>query len=158
MKQKFAIGQANIWLREIDGASKPICEVEIIGFEPKNDKCYRIRYQITGDNNIWFDDVEEFRLISLPDGMLEAILNPVLSERLKQIGVDIETEKNIFANHLKASLALANYNLNFGKRINELTDDDFYQLGSSIIVSEDKGVIYTKSEIIEKMKKRLKNQ
>lgn len=75
MKQKYTIGQPYIWLREIGGAAKPIQEVEIIGFEPKNDKCYRIRYQIKGDDNFWIDDVEEFRLIYLPDGLLEAIIN-----------------------------------------------------------------------------------
>ncbi|WP_313185656.1 hypothetical protein [Sphingobacterium siyangense] len=161
MKQKYIVGQNDIWLREIDGAQKPIQEVEIIGFEPKNNKSYRIRYQIQGDDNFWIEDVEEFRLIYLPDGLLEAIQNQLinlLSERLKQIGIDINTEKNIFGNHLKASLALANYNLNFEKGINDLTDEDLYQLGSSIIVTQDKGVTYTRSQIITKMKELLKNK
>lgn len=75
MIQKYTIGQTDVWLREIGGNEKPIQEVEIIGFEPKNDQCYRIRYQIKGDDHFWFEDVEEFRLIYLPDGLLEAILN-----------------------------------------------------------------------------------
>ena len=94
MKQKYTIGQTDVWLREIDETAKPSHEVEIIGFEPKNDKCYRIRHQIKGDDHFCIEDVEEFRLIYLPDGLLQTILNPVLSERLKQIGVDIDTEKN----------------------------------------------------------------
>lgn len=65
----------DIWLREIGGAQNPSQEVEIIGFEPKNDKSYRIRYQIQVDDNFWIDDVEEFRLIYLPEGILQAIIN-----------------------------------------------------------------------------------
>lgn len=84
-------------------------------------------------------------------------INPVLTERLKQIGIDINTEKNPYGNHLKASLAIATYSLNFEKRINELSDDDLYQLGSSIIVADNKGVIYTKPQIISMMKDRLEN-
>jgi len=75
MKQKYSVGQNDIWLREIGSDQKPIQEVEIIGFEPKNDKPYRIRYQIQDDDNFWIDDVEEFRLIYLPEGILQAIIN-----------------------------------------------------------------------------------
>jgi len=74
MKQKYTIGQQDVWLREIGGTENPIQEVDIIGFEPNNDKCYRIRYQKKGEEEIWMDDVEEFRLIYLPDGLLQAIL------------------------------------------------------------------------------------
>jgi hypothetical protein len=84
-------------------------------------------------------------------------INPVLRSRLKQMGIDLSTEKNADANDLKGSLASANYHLNFDLRINELTDEDLYQLGSSIIVQANKGKIYTRPAVIREMAEKLEN-
>ncbi|MFD2599205.1 hypothetical protein ACFSQ3_09595 [Sphingobacterium corticis] len=64
-----------MWLREIGGNQEPLYEVEIVAFEPMNDQPYRIRYQVKGDPHFWLEDVEEFRLIHLPDALSKAILN-----------------------------------------------------------------------------------
>lgn len=84
-------------------------------------------------------------------------INPVLKLRLMQIGIDIRTEKNTLSNDLKGSLASANYRLNFDLRINELTDEDLYQLGSSIIVQANKGKIYTRPQVISEMAEKLES-
>ncbi|WP_145856848.1 hypothetical protein [Pedobacter suwonensis] len=84
-------------------------------------------------------------------------INPVLRARLKRMGIDLSTEKNADANDLKGSLATANYTLNFDLRINELTDEDLYQLGSSIIVQANKGKIYTRPEVIREMAEKLED-
>lgn len=62
-KQKYAIGET-VWLREIGGATRPLYEVEIIGFVATNTAPYKIRYQKHGDSTFWIEDVAEDRLVS----------------------------------------------------------------------------------------------
>ena len=73
---------------------------------------------------------------------------PLLKERLKQIGVDVSTNKDVQANELKASLALAGHDLDFEKRIWDLTADDLYQLGQILVISGTKGKVFTREGII----------
>lgn len=83
------------------------------------------------------------------------ILNPVLRIRLKEMGIDLSSEKNVMANDLKSTLGLVGYKLNFDLRIGSLSEDDLYHLGTSIIVTGTKGKIYTKEQIILEMAKKL---
>lgn len=60
---KYKIGET-VMLREIGGSQQPMFDVEIVGIEPQNADPYRIRYHKKGDQNFWFEDVPENRLIS----------------------------------------------------------------------------------------------
>ncbi|WGQ09924.1 hypothetical protein QG516_25765 [Pedobacter gandavensis] len=82
-------------------------------------------------------------------------INPLLRNRLKDIGIDLNSEKNTKANDLKGSLAQAGYKLDFDKRIGNLTDDDLYQLGTSIIVTGTGGVIFSDEKIVGEMAEKL---
>jgi hypothetical protein len=61
-EQKFQVGQAAILLEP--GTRLPAASVRIVGFQAENEKPYRIEYTISGNNTVYFEDVEENRLTS----------------------------------------------------------------------------------------------
>lgn len=81
-----------------------------------------------------------------------------VTEFLKKTDVDITTNKSPLGNHLKANLSTANYKIDFNKDINALTDDDLYQIGVSIILSQNKEKAYSPNQIVEIMKKMIQEE
>jgi len=75
-----------------------------------------------------------------------------LKEILKQMDVDIATNKSTKANQLKCDLISQNYEIDFNKDIYDVTDDDLYQIGRSIILSEIKEKPFSYIDFIQFMK------
>ncbi len=75
-----------------------------------------------------------------------------VTEFLKKTGVDITTNKSPLGNHLKADLSTINYQIDFNKDLRELTEEDLYQIGRSLILSENKGEAFFGNQIIDFMK------
>jgi len=62
--QKYNVNQKVILLDAV--SNKPVASSEIISYN-ESQKTYRIRYQISGDETFWIDDVGEERLITNAD-------------------------------------------------------------------------------------------
>lgn len=84
-------------------------------------------------------------------------LNPALRTRLNELEIDLSNEKNVRANDLKGSLGTAKYLLDFDARIGTLSDEDLYQLGTSILSTSDDSQPYFKEVIISEMSKKLES-
>lgn len=84
--------------------------------------------------------------------------NPVLRARLKQLGVDMSSNKSPLANELHGSLGTNGYKLDLDQRIWSLSTDDLYQLGRIIIVNGSGGKPFSHSEIVSKMSALLEIQ
>jgi len=78
-----------------------------------------------------------------------------VKELLLKFDIDISTNKSVLANQLKADLARDNYRLDFGEMVEELTPDDIYQIGKSLILPENKGKGYSKVELYRIMNERI---
>lgn len=74
--------------------------------------------------------------------------NPVLRARLKQLGIDMSSNKSQIANQLHGSLGAIKYNLDLDQRIWALSTDDLYQLGRVLIVSDTGGKPFSHGEIV----------
>ena len=70
---------------------------------------------------------------------------------LKKTGVDITTNKCPLGNQLKADLSLQKVFIDFDKDVKELTDEEKYQIGRSLILMHIKGRPFFKDELISKM-------
>jgi hypothetical protein len=68
------------------------------------------------------------------------------------MNIDLTTNKSILANQLKADLSRANYYIDFEKDDTLLTDEDFYQIGRSLILPENIGKPYSMELIVDKIK------
>ena len=75
-----------------------------------------------------------------------------IKDFLKGEGLDLDTNKCKYANQLKGDLGLSAYEIDFNKDISEMTEEDYYQLGSSLI---EKKKPMSKSEIIDEMKSKI---
>ena len=76
-----------------------------------------------------------------------------LKEALLNNGYDVSTEKSEFGNLLKGNLALDNHLIDFEKKMEDLTDEDYYQIGRTILFERSsKETTKFKDEIIEKCK------
>lgn len=56
-----------------------------------------------------------------------------LGEALALQGYLVNTEKSEFGNLLKGNLALDNHFIDFDKKMEDVTDDDYYQIGRTIL-------------------------
>lgn len=81
-----------------------------------------------------------------------------VAEFLKKTGVDITTNKCPLGNQLKADLSLQNVYIDFNKGVNELTDEEKYQIGRSLILMHVKGRPFFKEELISKMDDLIKEK
>lgn len=76
-----------------------------------------------------------------------------IAEFLKNDNIDVTTNKSPLGNQLKADLASQKVQIDFDKELEELTDEEKYQIGRSIIPMTKKGEHVTYEEIISKMEK-----
>lgn len=76
-----------------------------------------------------------------------------IAEFLKKDNIDVTTNKSPLGNQLKADLASQKVQIDFDKELEELTDEEKYQIGRSIIPMTKKGEHVTYEEIISKMEK-----
>jgi len=74
-----------------------------------------------------------------------------VEEFLNKVDVDVSTNKSVLANQLKADLSLENYFIDFSKNVDNLTDDDKYQIGRSLIPYHIKGIPFFVDNFIELM-------
>lgn len=79
-----------------------------------------------------------------------------LREFLLKVDVDLSTNKSLLANQLTGDLALQGYIIDFNNDITDVSDEDLYQIGRSLILSENKGTFFTKGELIDKMREIIK--
>jgi len=75
-----------------------------------------------------------------------------LKEVLKKLNIDVTTSKSPLANQLKCDLTYQNYHIDFDKNLSEVTDDDLYQIGRSIVLSENKKRAFGYKELVQKMR------
>ena len=76
-----------------------------------------------------------------------------IAEFLKKDNIDVTTNKSPLGNQFKADLASQKVQIDFDKELEELTDEEKYQIGRSIIPMTKKGEHVTYEEIISKMEK-----
>jgi len=74
-----------------------------------------------------------------------------VAEFLKKSEVDVTTNKCPLGNQLKADLSLQGVYIDFSKEVKELTDEEKYQIGRSLILMNNKGRPFFKSELICKI-------
>jgi hypothetical protein len=94
------------------------------------------------------DEVKHFRTIY-------DTKNPILHTRLKQLGIDMSSNLNTVANELHGYLGSSGYKLDLNKRIWSLSEEDIYQLGRVIIVSDTDGKVFSHADIIRQMSEKL---
>lgn len=73
-----------------------------------------------------------------------------VKELLKNKDIDITNYKSPFGNKLIGDLSLENYTLDFDKPVNELTDNDKYQIARSVIMPNYSQRPFTQVELIER--------
>ena len=74
-----------------------------------------------------------------------------VTEFLKKTEVDVTTNTCPLGNQLKADLLLQGVHIDFSKEVKELTDEEKYQIGRSLILLHIKGRPFFKDELISKM-------
>ena len=74
-----------------------------------------------------------------------------VAEFLKKTEVDVTTNKCPLGNQLKADLSLQNVHIDFDKEVKELSDEEKYQIGRSLILMHIKGQPFFKEELIRKI-------
>lgn len=79
-------------------------------------------------------------------------------EFFKKTGIDITTNKCPLGNQQKADLSLQNVYIDFNKGVKELTDEEKYQIGRSMIFMHVKGRPFFKEELISKMDDLIKEE
>lgn len=75
-----------------------------------------------------------------------------IKEFLLKIKIDITDNSDQRANNLLGELSRFNIPLNFNKDITDATDDELYNIGRNIILSENKNTPFFNTEIIAEMK------
>ena len=81
-----------------------------------------------------------------------------VAEFLKKTEVDVTTNKCPLGNQLKADLSLQGVHIDFSKEVKELTDEEKYQIGRSLILLHIKGRPFFKDELISKMDDLIKEE
>lgn len=74
-----------------------------------------------------------------------------VAEFLKKTEVDVTTNKCPLGNQLKADLSHQKVFIDFNTEVKELTDEEKYQIGRSLILMHIKGRPFLKDELISKM-------
>lgn len=74
-----------------------------------------------------------------------------VAEFLKKTEVDVKTNKCPLGNQLKADLSQQKVFIDFNKEVKELTDEEKYQIGRSLILLHIKERPFFKEELIIKM-------
>nr|WP_319999161.1 hypothetical protein [uncultured Draconibacterium sp.] len=74
-----------------------------------------------------------------------------VKEFLKAKNVDIDSNKSVLANQLKADLSTQGHYIDFNKDINDLTEEDKYQIGRSLILPDFKGIPFQRIELIKRI-------
>jgi len=74
-----------------------------------------------------------------------------VAEFLKKTEVDVTTNKCPLGNQLKANLSLQKVHIDFNKEVKELSDEEKYQIGRSLIPMHIKGRPFFKEELISNM-------
>jgi hypothetical protein len=83
--------------------------------------------------------------------------NLSLKEALYDIGYDVSTEKNEFGNLLVGNLSLEGIHIDFSKSVNDLSEEEIYQLGRTVVLEKaETHIMLSGVEIVEKMKNLLK--
>lgn len=80
-----------------------------------------------------------------------------LHEFLKKTGVDVKDENSSLGNSLYGELALANQKIDFDKKIDEVNDEELYQIGRILILNgynEPKS--YFSYQFVEIMKDKIR--
>jgi len=80
-----------------------------------------------------------------------------LHDFLKKTGVDVKDENSSLGNSLYGELALANQEIDFDKKIDEVTDEELYQIGRILILNEDNGPkTYFSYQFVDMMKEKIR--
>jgi hypothetical protein len=74
-----------------------------------------------------------------------------VTEFLKKTEVDVTTNKCPLGNQLKVDLSLQNVHIDFDKEVKELSDEEKYQIGRSLILMMNIGHPFFRDELISKM-------
>lgn len=74
-----------------------------------------------------------------------------VTEFLKKDNIDVTTNKSPLGNQLKADLASQKVQIDFDKELKELTDEEKYQIGRSLILFHVKEKPFFKNELISIM-------
>lgn len=74
-----------------------------------------------------------------------------VSEFLKKDNIDVTTNKSSLGNQLKADLASQKVQIDFEKELEELTEEEKYQIGRSLILFHVKEKPFFKNELISIM-------
>lgn len=81
-----------------------------------------------------------------------------VAEFLKKTEVDVTTNKCPLGNQLKADLSHQKVFIDFNKEVKELTDEEKYQIGRSLILMHIKGQPFFKDELISKMENLIEEE
>lgn len=76
-----------------------------------------------------------------------------LKDFLKQDGIDVATNSSPQANEIKIYLK---HRIDFSKDINDLTDDEIYEVFHTLYTSTNKGKVFSYDEIVERVKELFK--
>jgi hypothetical protein len=76
-----------------------------------------------------------------------------IKEFLLKVKIDINDISDQRANNLLAELSRFNIIIDYNKDITDATDDELYNIGRNIILSENKNTPFFNTEIIDEMKK-----
>ena len=74
-----------------------------------------------------------------------------IAEFLKNDNIDVTSNKSPLGNQLKADLASQKVQIDFDKELEELTDEEKYQIGRSLILFHVKEKPFFKNELISIM-------
>jgi hypothetical protein len=74
-----------------------------------------------------------------------------VTEFLKKDNIDVTTNQSPLGNQLKADLSNQNVHIDFNKDVKELTDEEKYQIGRSLILMHIKGRLFLKEQLISKI-------
>lgn len=81
-----------------------------------------------------------------------------IAEFLKKDNIDVTTNKSPLGNQLKADLASQKVQIDFDKELEELTDEEKYQIGRSLILFHVKDKPFFKNELITIMDDLIKKE
>jgi len=76
-----------------------------------------------------------------------------IKEFLKNMGIDINDNQSFKGNHVKGELALMKIHIDFSKDLQDINDEDKYQLGRILVLNGTFCKAYFQDQIIEGMNK-----
>lgn len=81
-----------------------------------------------------------------------------VKEFLKAKNVDVDTNKSVLANQLKADLSTQGIYMDFSKDIDDLTEEEKYQIGRSLFLPDFKGIPFERIKLIKSIEEDINEE